>query len=82
MINSRLVFKSMSAYNFRDCGLIGGLMEKLKDKFDSWTTHINDMEEKLTLLNEYFLVELKEKEDIIVCLQKYMKQFLHSNGTS
>ena len=57
-------------------------MENLKDKFDSWTTHINDMEEKLTLLNEYFLVELKEKEDIIVCLQKYMKQFLHSNGTS
>jgi hypothetical protein len=37
------------------------------------------MEEKFTLLNEHFLADLKEKEDIISCLQKDLQQSLASN---
>jgi hypothetical protein len=37
------------------------------------------MEDKFNLLNEQFLVDLKEKEDNIACLQKYLQQFLASN---
>jgi hypothetical protein len=69
----------MCTYFSRDSQLIGSLMEDQEAQVDTWTTHINDMEEKFTLLNEQFLVDLKEKEDIIACLQKYMKQSLASN---
>jgi hypothetical protein len=37
------------------------------------------MEEKFTLLNEHLLVDLKEKEDIIACLQKDLQRALASN---
>jgi hypothetical protein len=55
-------------------------MEKHQAQVDTWTTHFNEMEEKFTLLNEHFLVDLKEKEDIIACLQKDLQQSLASNG--
>jgi hypothetical protein len=55
-------------------------MEKLQAQVDTWTTRFNEMEEKFTLLNEHFLAKLKEKEDIIACLQKYLQQSLDSNG--
>jgi len=48
-------------------------MEKLQAQFETWTTNFNEMEENFTLLNKHFLVELKEKEDIIACLQKYLQ---------
>jgi hypothetical protein len=44
------------------------LMEKHQDQVDTWTTCNNEVEDKFTLLNEYFLAILKEKEDIIACL--------------
>ena len=54
-------------------------MEDQEAQFDTWTTHNNEIEEKFTLLNEHFLVDLKEKEDIITCLQKDLQQSLDSN---
>jgi len=57
----------MSTYFLKGSRLIGGLVEKHRDQFDSWTTKFNEMEEKFTLLNEHFVVDLKEKEDIIAC---------------
>jgi hypothetical protein len=55
-------------------------VENQEDQVDTWSTHINEMEEKFTLLNEHFLANLKEKEDIIACFQKYLQQYLSSNG--
>ena len=40
------------------------------------------MEVKFTLLDDKFLVELKEKEDIIVALQDDLEQCTASNATS
>jgi hypothetical protein len=49
-------------------------MEHHQAQVDTWTTCINEMEDKFTLLNEHLLVDLKEKENIIACLQKYLQQ--------
>jgi hypothetical protein len=43
-------------------------MEEHQAQVDTWTTRINEMEEKFTLLNEHSFADLKEKEDIIACL--------------
>jgi hypothetical protein len=53
-----------------DSGLIGSLIEEHQAQVDSWTTCINEMEEKFNILNEHFLYDLKEKEDIFSYLQK------------
>jgi hypothetical protein len=76
---SKICLQNMCTYFSRDFGLIGILMEEHQAQVDTWTTHINEMEEKFTLLNEHFLVDLKEKEDIIACLQKDLQQSLASN---
>jgi hypothetical protein len=76
---SNICLQNMCTYFSRDSGLIGSLMEDQEAQVDTWTTHINEMEEKFTLLNEHFLVDLKEKEDIIACLQKDLQQSLASN---
>jgi hypothetical protein len=70
---SNICLQKMCTYFYRDYGLIGSLMEDQKAQVDTWTTCINEMEDKFTLLNEYFLVDLKEKEDIIACLHKYLQ---------
>lgn len=54
-------------------------MEKHQAQVDTWTIRINEMDEKFTLLNEHFFVDLKEKEDIIACWQKDLQQSLASN---
>jgi len=41
----------MSTYFLKDFGLIKGSMEKYQDQIDAWTTHFNEIEEQLTLLN-------------------------------
>jgi len=69
----------MCTYFSTDFGLIVSLMEEHQAQVDTWTTHINEMKEKCTLLNEHFLADLKEKEDIIACLHKYLQQSLASN---
>jgi hypothetical protein len=77
---SNICLQNMCTYFSMDFGLIGSLVENQEDQVDTWSTHINEMEEKFTLLNEHFLANLKEKEDIIACFQKYLQQSLSSNG--
>jgi hypothetical protein len=76
---SKICLQNMCTYYSTDSELIWSLMEKHQAQVDTWTTHINEMEEKFTLLNEHFLADLKEKEDIIACLQKDLQQSLASN---
>jgi hypothetical protein len=65
---SNICIQNMCTYFLRDSELIGSLMEDQEAQVDTWTTHVTEMEEKFTLLNEHFLVDLKEKEDVIACL--------------
>jgi regulator of RNase E activity RraB len=43
-------------------------MEKHKAQFDAWMTYFNEMEKKLSLLNEHIFVDLKEKENFVTSL--------------
>jgi hypothetical protein len=65
---SNICLQNICTYFSRDFGLIGSLMKDQEAQVDTWNTHINEMEEKFTLLNEHFLADLKEKEYIIACL--------------
>jgi hypothetical protein len=76
---SKICLQNMCTYFSRDSGLIGSLMEEHQAQVDIWTTRINEIEEKFGLLNEHFLADLKEKEDIIACLQKDLQRSLASN---
>lgn len=42
----------MSSYLLRDDGFIEYLMEDHQAQFYAWTTHFNEMEKNITLLNE------------------------------
>jgi hypothetical protein len=57
---SKICLQNMCTYYSMDFELIWSLMEKHQAQVDTWTTCINEMEEKFTLLDEHFLANLKE----------------------
>ena len=79
---SKVSLHHMITYFLQDSTIINDLMKEHQNQDNSWSTCLNEMEEKFTVLNEKFLAKLKEKEDIIVALQEYLEQCIASNATS